>query len=674
MSRYLLMICFMRLLQVPSTSTLGICSSNMGRRSILLLIPLLLSGFTHLWNVTGFPPPAIDEGTYLGRAMNILEGGGPHDPYYGYDHPFLGQIFLSSIFSIIGYPDSFINGGYANASSLEILFFVPRALMGILAIFDTFLVYKISERCYNVTSAFIAATLFAVMPITWLTRWITLDSILLPFILLSILFAMKGKRPLATGKRRRESKDNLSNDILTIFLSGIFLGLAIFTKIPAAIMILPVGYLILSRIKVKRNVIMIFFIWLAPVILIPLIWLMYAVSVGQFDNWLLGVYEQANREKVPLSLSIEDFFHIDPILLILGISGIVLAAIRKDFFILLLTVPYVGFLYFVGFVTIFHLLPLIVGFSIASGALITYLSNKVTHNKKFAQGLPFLTIAVIGLIGIFNTSTLLVQDQTSQYFKAAAYINEYMQEEANNDQNGSVIGNKTTIVSNPFYLWIPKYKFHLDNYVEWGLHRIDSGAMLSVVDDAFIKAFDSNKDIDRLYKKIYDIYDTYEVERFESKSGNDSITILFTNLTNYNTNVKPINLLDSDHVWEPATDLKLSQNDSTLSLVIDTNSTGKEFNRAILNTHLQPTEEPHLLSLEYASNSSFGIATFLLQVKDKVNNKYWTQLLDSTSGLFGKEIFVLPDYIIGNPVEVRLTGVTVGSGQHTLVVKEAAVL
>ena len=63
--------------------------------------------------------------------------------------------------------------------------------MGILAVVDTFLIYKISERRYNRNVAFIASVLFAVMPLTtWLIRRILLDTIQLTFLLSSILFAV----------------------------------------------------------------------------------------------------------------------------------------------------------------------------------------------------------------------------------------------------------------------------------------------------------------------------------------------------------------------------------------------------------------------------------------------------------------------------------------------------
>jgi hypothetical protein len=76
--------------------------------------------------------------------------------------------------------------------------------MGMLAVVDTFLVYKIAERYYNIKNiAFITSVSFAVMPMTWLLRMIMLESIQMPFILLAVLFAIhieKG-RGKATKKK-----------------------------------------------------------------------------------------------------------------------------------------------------------------------------------------------------------------------------------------------------------------------------------------------------------------------------------------------------------------------------------------------------------------------------------------------------------------------------------------
>ena len=66
----------------------------------------------------------------------------------------------------MSYPDS-LNPRLHDIYSIEILHLVPRLLMGILAVVDTFLIYKIAERRYNNRNiAFIAAVLFAVMPMS----------------------------------------------------------------------------------------------------------------------------------------------------------------------------------------------------------------------------------------------------------------------------------------------------------------------------------------------------------------------------------------------------------------------------------------------------------------------------------------------------------------------------
>ena len=59
-------------------------------KHILILIPLILSSFTHLWNPAQFPSFHIDEGVYIRRALHTLNGLGPHDPDSRFDHP---QVF-----------------------------------------------------------------------------------------------------------------------------------------------------------------------------------------------------------------------------------------------------------------------------------------------------------------------------------------------------------------------------------------------------------------------------------------------------------------------------------------------------------------------------------------------------------------------------------------------------
>ena len=70
-----------------------------------------------------------------------------------------------------------------------------------------------------------------------------------------------------------------------VILSGILLGLAIFTKVPALTMIPLVGYLIYRN---TRNSIKYLGLWLIPVIAIPLAWPIFANSIGPSDDWLVA--------------------------------------------------------------------------------------------------------------------------------------------------------------------------------------------------------------------------------------------------------------------------------------------------------------------------------------------------------------------------------------------------
>jgi 4-amino-4-deoxy-L-arabinose transferase-like glycosyltransferase len=96
---------------------------------------------------------------------------------------------------------------------MEMLYMVPRVLMGLLAVLDTFFIYKIGEYRYDKRVAFIASFLFAAMPLTWLTRRILLDSIQLPFILLSILFAVYYNKRNSEQEQKQERK---RKNIITI--------------------------------------------------------------------------------------------------------------------------------------------------------------------------------------------------------------------------------------------------------------------------------------------------------------------------------------------------------------------------------------------------------------------------------------------------------------------------
>lgn len=104
--------------------------------------------------------------------------------------------------------------------SIDLLHLIPRLLIGTLAILDTFLIYKIAEHSYNSrTVAFIASLLFAVMPITWLTRKILLENLLLPLLLSSILFSIYYRKSSTSKTHQINAR---AKQLVLISISGIF--------------------------------------------------------------------------------------------------------------------------------------------------------------------------------------------------------------------------------------------------------------------------------------------------------------------------------------------------------------------------------------------------------------------------------------------------------------------
>ena len=285
-------------------------------QSFILLSIILVSCFFHLWNLDGFPSIYRDEDHYLRKAMHILEGEGLQEDSddlisyqsHKYDHPYFGQLFLGGVLKIIGYPDS-LSPKAGDVHSIEMLYLVPRVIMGLLAVVDTFLIYKIGQVRYNKNIGLLSAGIFAVVPITWMLRRVWLEPIQLPFILLSILFAIYLSKQF--------TKDSISKyfnqeKVIISILSGVFLGIAIFTKIPAFLFIPVVVFFILSMNKQNFKYLC---LWAIPVILIPLIWPANALYLGELDEWLNSLTWQSERTNNGVFVAFQKLFIIDPIFL-----------------------------------------------------------------------------------------------------------------------------------------------------------------------------------------------------------------------------------------------------------------------------------------------------------------------------------------------------------------------
>jgi hypothetical protein len=396
----------------------------------------------------------MDEDIYLRKALRALEGA-PLEA--DISNPVYGWLFLALGLGVIGYPDSLQPSTDSSTHSIEMLYLVPRLFMGMLAVLDTFLIFKICEYHYNNRKvALIASILFAVMPMTWITRYVVLESIQLPLLLSSILFAIN------VMKERNNTNNNNIIIILSILFSGIFLGLAIFAKTPVFAMIPLVGFLIYRNSKSLK----ILGLWLIPVFLLPLISPAYANSQGMFNIWWDGNFYQINRENRPLldfsdqnpDNAIRALLRIDPFLLVAGTISIIFLSIRKDLLVLLWTVPYVLFYYFVGYVSFYHFIPIFPAFCIAFAKLIVFLSDRITaRNKTICHLVPYAIIAGVGVFGLINTIMLITTNINSTHFQTAAILVHHLPDTDNSNAGRNGI---TVIMGENRFFWILQQVFH----------------------------------------------------------------------------------------------------------------------------------------------------------------------------------------------------------------------
>lgn len=402
--------------------------------SLVVFIPLALSAYTHLWNAGGFPDIFYDEGAYLRRAMSILYYQDPQESETYYDHPYFGQILLAGMFAASGFPDSL--SPLPTVESVESLYTLPKVWMGLFAVVDTFLIYKIVNARYDDRRmALFASLLFAVMPISWLTRRVLLESLLLPFLLLSILLAIYMKKSAGSDRQ-----------YLLMLMSGTCMGLAIFTKVPALAVIPLVGFLVYSSPGKKAMKVG---LWLVPVILIPLLWPLHSISEDRSYFWWNSLLSQSQRSSDGIATMFWNFWKIDPILLILGSVGLGYSTlIKRDFFPILWMGPFLVLYSLVGYVQYFHVIPLLPIFCISSALWIVDIIKSALPTK-VALVSNGITASLVGF-GLVITTMVITTDMTSSQIEAAALVL-------------AISDDGTTIVSNPAYSWLYNFILYRPN-------------------------------------------------------------------------------------------------------------------------------------------------------------------------------------------------------------------
>jgi 4-amino-4-deoxy-L-arabinose transferase-like glycosyltransferase len=289
--------------------------------------------------------------------------------------------------------------------------------------------------------------------------------------------------------------------LVFILLSGVFLGVAIFTKMPILFMIPAIGYLVYPHFS-RKNAKLIA-LWFVPIILIPLIWPLYSLSVGQLDLWLRDVLWQTQRQSAGFASIVSAFLDYDPILFIAGFAGVIYAFVRRDLYLLLWTIPFMGFLATIGYVQYFYWIPLLPVFCIASARLIEKLTAK---NLRYY----LVVISGITIFGLISTSLLITSNMTSAQFEAIAFAADFAD-------------NQTTIVSSPVYSWIFIYVFDIDHalvdYRELLFSPIMTEKMLLISDRHFQSNIGAGVQLQQAYNQ------TSNIAVFEGEVGRYDIDL-----------------------------------------------------------------------------------------------------------------------------------------------------
>ncbi len=366
----------------------------------LLVAVLLLSAYVHLWNPAGFPDVFFDEGVYMRRAMHLAETGSPQESHL-YDHPYLGQILLAGFLKAAGFPES-------AAGSPEAPYLAPRILMGLLAVLDTFLVYRIADARLGRRAAVIAAVLFAAMPMTWMLRRIVLDGLALPLVLSSILLAAN------SGGRSARSGGAL------VACSAALLGLAVFTKATAVAMAPVVAYLVVSARGWRALP-----AWLALAAAAPAAWPAMAAQAGQARLWLDGVLWQAGRQAGAagerLAALTAANLAADPVLMGLGLAGAAYAAARRRLFLALWLAPF-ALLSAVTYFQYFHYILVLPALCASAAFMIDDVISRRLARPAARRAAAASAAVLLAAAGGAWSGALVSEDLTSAQFEAVSHV------------------------------------------------------------------------------------------------------------------------------------------------------------------------------------------------------------------------------------------------------------
>ena len=134
-----------------------------------------------------------------------------------------------------------------------------------------------------------------------------------------------------------------------------------------------------------------------------------------------------------------------------------------------------------------------------------------------------------------------------------------------------------------------------------------------------------------------------------------------------------LSLIGNQNIWQPFAATIVTQNQSSLDILVVTNYTGMLWNRAYLPLQIgSPVNYTVVFDLDYISKSYVGNATLFAEIRDNISKEVlWNNRLNNTQGQSFNQSFTLPHAVLNKPVEFRFYVITNEPGEHGLSIRKA---
>jgi hypothetical protein len=227
---------------------------------------------------------------------------------------------------------------------------------------------------------------------------------------------------------------------------------------------------------------------------------------------------------------------MDPVLITLGFAGLAYALVletrKRDYFIALWIIPYLTFLYLIGWVSYFHWIILIPGLAISAALLIMSMLDRILVRGRKRIGLisynTALIVSIVVIFGLVSCTMLIITDATSSYFELYSFVTQQL---TKNDQSKESFDGKdeNTIVGHRWtwaFTWIPKYILNdRVSFVHFNSSEPIGTKEFLLIVDSWVKRHLSDEDSEG--KMIQTLYNnSHAIKTFRDKTiipyGNDT--------------------------------------------------------------------------------------------------------------------------------------------------------